>query len=745
MAAVTSTLSGADAAASSPRDAGALTVGDGSTPSDGRDLKIGLAIGLALTAVALFVGPGQAAGRALVINALSVLIGFGFVIYARSRPGRHGVSGQWSVALFAGFVALSGFSITWSVEPAATWDEVNRLLGYLAIFTAAVVGARTFPHRWRSLLLGLAIASVLIALVALLSKVFPELLAPQERYARLREPLQYWNAVGLIGAFGVPLWLHFGTRRVGRPILDILSAPALTILFAAIMLAYSRGALIAAIVGVAIWLLLAPVRLRSVAALVVPIAGAAVIVLWAFGQTALTQDEIDLLQRQTAGFRFGVVIGVTLLVVTLLSFLTQFTLAAWGPDVRWRRRVGVVLLAAAALVPVAGAVALTQSERGLSGTISGGWTQLTDAEANTVPGSAPGNDPQRLAQVGNARSVYWRDALRVFRDQPVIGAGANAYGAARLRHRSDTLDVGHAHGFVHQVAADLGVVGLSLIAALLGAWAIAVARTIGGRGRSWPPERIGLIALLAATVTFGVHSTIDWTWSFPVATLPALMAAGWLAGRGSLFADPQAVRPRATELTAGRWTGVARWVPRVQLGAVVLLALWSIVTPYRAFKLSQEALAAVEAGDTTRAVELAERAVAIDDVSLDTHAALAAALASGADIDGARKTIEEGVRLQPQNPAAWRQLLAFELGPGANADRAAQAYAAARYLDPLSPTLPAMVQSALTAPTSDPALAPADPAAAPGAPTPDPAPTGPASGATAPAPAAPETGGAAIP
>ncbi len=190
------------------------------------------------------------------------------------------------VALFAVFVALSGFSITWSVDPSATWEEVNRLLAYLAVFTASVVAARTYPERWRALLLGLAIASVVMSVVALLSKITPEVFAPDERYARLREPLQYWNAVGVIGAFGVPLWLYYATRRHGRPILDILAAPALTILFVTVMLAYSRGALIAGLIGIGVWVLLAPARLKTVAVLIVPLVGAAVTILWAFGQRA---------------------------------------------------------------------------------------------------------------------------------------------------------------------------------------------------------------------------------------------------------------------------------------------------------------------------------------------------------------------------------------------------------------------------------------------------------------------------
>lgn len=693
-----------------------------SPAEDGRDLRWGAGLGILLIALAVIGGPALASGRAVLVNIVSVFVGLGFVAYSRSRPGRTSLSGQWSVALFALFVALSGFSITWSVDPSATWDEVNRLLAYLAIFTGAVVVARTFPARWRAVLLGLAIASLAMSVIALLSKMSPETFAPNERYARLREPLQYWNAVGLIGAFGVPLWLYYGTRRHGRPILDILAAPALTILFVTVMLAYSRGALIAGVFGIGTWLLLAPARLKTVAVLVVPLIGAAVIVLWAFGQPDLTTDDVDLLVRETAGHRFAAVAFAVLILVTLVSFLVQFLIATRVPNASWRRRIGAVLLGGALLVPVAGLAALSQSQQGLSGTVSSGWKSLTDPNANSQAGSAPANSPNRLTQAGNARSIYWRDAFRVWKHRPVLGAGANGYRTARLHYRTDTGDVAHAHGFMVQTLADLGLVGVLSTLALLGAWIVAAKRTIGRRGEPWPHERVGAVALLAAVITYGVHSFLDWTWSFPAATLPALIAAGWLAGRGSIAVPAPLPEPVPAAVEQG-WMGtVGRWTPRLQLGAFALLSAWSIWQPYRSFESGQDALAAVSAGQTEAAIKAGDRAVKQDPVSLDAASAKATALASGGDISGARAALEDAISKQPENPSGWEQLLDFELGPAADAKRAAAAYEAAHYLDPRSYSLQLTIQAALAGNT-----------AATSGTTADPAPTTPASTTTTPA------------
>ena len=100
---------------------------------------------------------------------------------------------------------------------------------------------------------------------ALLTKVFPASLAPDETYARLREPFAYWNSVGLMAALGVPPMLWLAARRSGHAAVNALAWPAMAILFVCLMLSYSRGALAALVIGVALWMrdrAAAPARAR---------------------------------------------------------------------------------------------------------------------------------------------------------------------------------------------------------------------------------------------------------------------------------------------------------------------------------------------------------------------------------------------------------------------------------------------------------------------------------------------------
>ena len=211
------------------------------------------------------------------------------------------------------------------------------------------------------------------------------------------------------------------------------------------------------------------------------------------------------------------------------------------------------------LAPLVGLGVLAASDKGLGGSISDGWNSLTDPNAVT-----PANDPSRLTAVGSVRARYWNEALKTFQDNRWVGVGAGGYAISRTLYRTDELDVLHAHGYVVQVLADLGLIGALITLALLAAWLAATLRSCAlrrrDRGTPWPPERVGLVTLFAVVIVFGFHSFVDWTWYVPGNVVPAMLAAGWLAGRGPLatprpadgFTDPRCGRACATAATCCR-------------------------------------------------------------------------------------------------------------------------------------------------------------------------------------------------
>ena len=508
---------------------------------------------------------GLTIGSAVVVAAI--------IVFA---PRRGPSFGLWPVGLLFAFTALTALSVIWSVQPDESFRDAGRMLAYSGLFGASVALARAFPTRWPAVLGGVALAAAVVCGYALLTKVFPRQLDANDVYARLRAPYDYWNATGLTAAMGVIGCLWLGARRTGHALLSALAYPATGLMLVTLMLAYSRGALVALALGLALWFSLVPLRLRGAAVLLTGAAGAALVVAWDFSKPSLTTEGVALGARATAGGQLGVLLAAMLILLTLAGLAIGFQTGRQAPSPTLRMRAGAALLAILAVAVVGAAGALAVSHRGLPGSISHAFHSLTDTNAKVA------NTPGRLTAVASVRARYWSEALKVFKAHPLLGAGAEGYRTARLRYRTAPIEVRHAHGFIVQTLADLGLVGLALALALLVAWMVAAGRathpfnrrwtiqrirtdpagprtsrlphwlgarlpdalagwrpgwrrwTISGRPAPYTPERIGMLCMLCVVVVFGIHSLVDWTWYVPGNACVALLCAGWLAGRGPL-------------------------------------------------------------------------------------------------------------------------------------------------------------------------------------------------------------------
>jgi hypothetical protein len=496
------------------------------------DAALGLGFGAALTLIAFVTTGGNALGPNTWTEIVLTILGAGVAVAALVVGGR---GRQWGLATFALFVAFAGLtavSIAWSVQPDQSWIAAGQIVSYVAVFGGALVLARAFPDRWSAVVGGIAAMAAVISGYALLAKVFPGTFDAADTVGRLSVPFDYWNATGLVGALGLAPCLWAGARRDRARALRALAAPAVAVLVTVIVLSYSRGALLAAVIGLACWFAFVPLRLRGALVLAVGLAGGLVLCVYALHTHNLTGNQVALDARTTAGHGFGVVLLLVLVLTSVGGFVAAFAMdrVALAPAVR--RRVAIALLTLVALVPVAGVVGLAASSRGLTGQISHVFSTLT----NTNSG-AP-NAPGRLIELGNTRGRYWSEGLKVGQHAELAGVGAFGYATAVTRYTTDAQVVPHAHSFVVQTFADLGLLGVALMLALLAAWSVATARTLTPSGDArHSAEWAGLLTLFAVVVTFGVHSAIDWTWFVPGTALPALACAGWLAGRAGSPGD----------------------------------------------------------------------------------------------------------------------------------------------------------------------------------------------------------------
>jgi tetratricopeptide (TPR) repeat protein len=486
--------------------------------------------------------------------------------------------------------------------------------------------------------------------------------------------------------------------------------------------------------------------------------GAGAVMAWGFQQKGLTDDGVRLATRSDAGHLLGIFLAVMIAALFAASVLLDRRAARRPLSAATRRRIGIGLVVAVALLPLAGAGLLTVSKRGFEGSITHAWDEVTD------PSAAAGNGPSRLTQAGSVRGKYWNEAWQVFQQGPVIGSGAGTFSTARTHFREDTVAAHHAHGYVVQELAELGLAGAAASLFALVAWMLAAARAGGARPRvpaalarairrrpppataagppapgfrslPFTPERIAVLTLIAGVLVFGVHSLVDWTWFVPGTAVVALVAAGYVAGRGP-FAEPR----------GGRVPGM-RWGMRLGVaGALVagaLIAAWTIWQPLRSDQAGNAALGALSRNNVAAAYVNVTKARHRNPLSVDPLFIQATIEDSVGRHRAAERLLQQAVRLQPANAATWQRLGEYELNVMQRPRAAVDELRAALFLDPRLPSIQrdfvAATRALATAEQNrrgQPTTPGATPSATPGAAAPAPTPARPPA-----ATRAPRTGG----
>jgi tetratricopeptide (TPR) repeat protein len=469
-------------------------------------------------------------------------------------------------------------------------------------------------------------------------------------------------------------------------------------------LSYSRGSLVAAGLGAIAWFAFVPLRLRSLPVLLVPGVVVAPVLVWALGRDEFTKDGLPAAVRANVGPEFGLILWAVRVLLLAFGLAIGFQSRDWIPSFRKRKRAGVTAGAVALAIPLVLLTSVAVSSRGLPGTVSDRWSELT-SESATTPGG-----PQRLIRASSTRGRYWRQAGKVYADLPVTGSGMGTFGIARLRYRKDQLVAQHAHGFIAQTAADLGTLGLLVILAFAGAWFISAARTTGlerdparreGASGHWDADRVATTALALAALVYALQSAIDWTWFVPGPTIIAILLAGYVAGRGpapqpagmpSAIAaagpprDQLVALPRLPrfQLRLPPRPHTARLVPALLVVAVALCAAWAVYQPQRADHANDQALDLLTKKQLPAALEKADRAHSLNPSSLTPLWTKGAIYVAQNNPKGAEVEFQRAVFDQPSNPEAWTRLAEFELYRNNQPQKALEIVEGALYLDPRS-------------------------------------------------------------
>lgn len=592
----------------------------------------------ALLAAAVFLGGGSRDDRLAVIGAAAVAAAgvAGVAAFLGRLPLPDvGRSGTAFLAFFAGIVLWSGLGVWWSIGPDLTWRYANRGLAYGAFCVLGLFVASSVPRAPRVVAAGLAVLVGAVVAWALAGKVAPTLYEDSFRFARLRDPLEYWNALALAAGTGLPLALWIAASRVHSHAVRALGALLLFATTVALLLTYSRGGVAVAAVAVAVWLALTDRRLEGVAALVVAGLPAVAVSAWAFGRPGLSEDGQPYSIRFDDGVRFGVVLGVAGALVLGFAYLGSRYEERRPPTPELAHRVlrwAAVGAAGAAVLGVALLFALTSPVE---------WVR-DQVEDFTSPTTQPvSQQPERLTSIGsNNRWSWWEEAWEAFTDNPIGGAGAGTFRLVHLRLRDNANVVTEPHDLPLQALAETGLVGLLLAAGAGLAALLAVRRTLG---RLEGEERAAGLALAVAALLYPLHGLVDYDWDFLSVSAPFFFTLGVLI---AVSAPVRSVR---------------RLPAALAVALVALAAASSLLTPWFADRRVEAARDAIDAGRPGQAAERADEARALNPVAVDPLFVAAVAAEQREDLLGALRLYVRATELQPENPETWRELGRFEL------------------------------------------------------------------------------------
>jgi O-antigen ligase/polysaccharide polymerase Wzy-like membrane protein len=607
--------------------------------------------GLLLAASLLF-GGGSGDGAVAWIGGAALVaaaVACGAALWGRLAVPGLGPEGLAFAGLAAGLVIWTGVTILWSIEPDRSWDYFNRGLSYLMFAVlGAFVGSLVAPRLVGWLVGGLV---ALTCLWALAGKAVPALYDDYGRLARLRSPVGYWNALALVATFGIPIALWAATRpsrdspsegtvpRRGLSLIRAGAVVALYVLLLALLLTYSRGGVLAALVALAVWFALTRDRFASVLAFVVAGLPAAIVFGVALLLPGITKDG----QPHSVRVHDGVLFALVFLIGAGAAFAAAY-LVSYRPGLE-RERLLLRLAAGAAIACVLAGVVVVSA----SGNPFGGKKQV-------------GQGPSRLAESSlNNRWGWWKEAWHGWVDEPLGGTGAGSFEFVHRKLRDTNVDVREPHDLPLQFASETGLVGLllwggAMAAALVGAW-----RALG---RLEGDDREAAVALGIAVPAFLVHGLLDYDWDFVALCGPLFFVIGFLLATGR--------RP----IRVGReyaWVAV--------LALVAWAGLYSIAAPRVAAARVDKAYSQIESGSDS-ASSTAKSAHSLNPLSIAPLEAWASAEEAAGRLAKARRLYVQAVDLQPLNWATWYELARFDREVLGDKRAARREFRRAHELDP---------------------------------------------------------------
>ncbi len=592
-----------------------------------------------------------------------VLVGAAWGLLPATRLTR---VGWFASGLFGCFVTWTALATTWSISSERSLETLSLVTFYFGVLVLALAIHREREQAVRHTVNAVAAAVVVVACLALVSRLRPDLFPAAQQTSsfltkdqgRLNWPLDYWNALAAMMALSVPLLLSIASSA-RRLTIQAAAAGAIPIVALCGYLTFSRGGLIECAAGLVVFLALSEERVPKVATALVAATGGAALIAGAVHRRAIEQGLSD----QTARHQ-GSTLLISIVLVSVGVGVVQIGIGMahrHGTPPRWlliprararRLLIGCVLVAVAAAL-VAGAPSR----------LSHAWNDFKQPKAAAL---RQDSIVRYGSLSGNGRYEVWKAAVDATSGHVLGGSGPGTFQLLWLPRAPYYSYVENAHSLYFETLSELGVVGLVL---LVGFLAVALGAAVRHAVRARYEARTQAAGLAGAMVVFTVGAAFDWLWQMPVLPVAFLALAAAALTRSKPGASAGPLGKRA-----------------FRIGAVViaLAGAMAIAVPLATASAVRKSQAAASAGATAQAIADARSAARIEPGAASPQIQLALLFELQGDYRDGLVAARRATADEPENWTAWLIASRLEAEDG-RAKAAVAAFRRARSLNPQSP------------------------------------------------------------
>ena len=611
-----------------------------------------------------------------------VLVGAAFGVLPQSRLARVAWAG---LAVFGGFVVWTAIASTWSLSSESSLQELSRIAAYLGVLLLAIAIHRNRATALRHTVNAVGASIAVIALFALISRLFPNSFPASHvvstflggAQGRLSWPLNYWNGLAALVAFGAPLLLASATSARSL-IAQAIAAGALPMMALCGYLTFSRGGAIASAVAVFAFVALAPNRIPKLATLLAAAGGGAILIVGALHRHAvengLTNHLATVQGKQLALAVVIVCVGVAIVQVGIGLAARHGTLPRLLTVPPPRAQ---VLLAAGIVLVLVVALAAGAPSR-----LSHTWTDFKNNKG--VSSSAL---PARFGSAsGNGRYQYWSVAVHAAKGHALDGWGPGTFQLVWLPRATPVGGyVINAHSLYVETLSDVGVVGVVL---LVGFLILCVGAAVWVVAHSKRGTRTRAAGVAAAMLAFMTSAIFEWVWQIPVLPVAFMLLAAAVFAPAPRRVSVGAIKDPARSNRIGRARSRSgQFIVRAGMVVAAIACLVAISVPLATTNDVRRSQAAVAGGNTALALTDAHSAARIEPGAASPQLQTALVLELQHNVPAALVAARNATHDEPQNWTGWLILSRLEAEAG-HARASVAAYNRARLLNPHSSLFP---------------------------------------------------------